>query len=688
MISIDEFSNEFFQDIQSEADASGRFVEDAFFEKSCACLIDEGEFDTVERAYYKNNSGSLRTDGYGGDPNESSGTLNLIISDFNSSSEIKSLNRTELESIISKPLRFVRQALKPVWRNALEETSPGFGLADLVARRWGKINRIRIILISNRELRLRVDGVESEQLDGCPVTYSVWDIGRLYRSLATGHGQEKIEIDLEQDFGNALPLLSAHLQGAEYEAYLAVIPGKVLGEIYDKWGARLLEQNVRVYLQARGNVNKGIKITLENDPSMFLAYNNGITATAEKIETEDKDGQLFLKYLNNFQIVNGGQTTASIHSSFRNGDDLSGVFVQMKLSIVNPEKIDEIVPKISRYANTQNRVNAADFFANHPFHVRMESFSRRLRAPSPDGTFRETKWFYERARGQYANARSFLTSAQRKKFDIEHPRSQLFSKTDLAKYMNVWLDCPHIVSLGAQKNFVHFAENIGKLWNENKDNFNEELFREIVAKAIFFKSTEKIVTNQPWYKGGYRANIVAYAIAKMAHDVNEMKRAVDFSAIWKNQSLGDVLENSLIHVSEAVHDILLDPLPSKSNITEWAKKQACWARVESLNIDWPDNFINELVTEEESKSKNKNAKKEQKMLNGIEAQTTVVNAGAEFWKNTLAWGLEKNVISPHEKSVLSICGNIPSKLPNEKQSANAISILEKLQSEGYDGVVE
>ena len=169
-----------------------------------------------------------------------------------------------------------------------------------------------------------------------------------------------------------------------------------------------------VFLQHRGKVNKGIRATIENEPNMFFAYNNGITATAEEVEIDDDGGRLLLRRLKNFQIVNGGQTTASIHSAQRGKLDVSQAFVQMKLSVVNPERANRLVPKISEFANSQNRVSAADFFANHPFHVRMEGFSRRIHAPSPDGSFRQSKWFYERARGQYADARggSHTSSAQ------------------------------------------------------------------------------------------------------------------------------------------------------------------------------------------------------------------------------------------------------------------------------------
>ena len=387
MISVEEFAKDFFQEILTEADAVGQFSENVFFEKFCNFLTDAGELDTADRAYYRGppNRG-IRVDGYGGDPLDASGTLSLIIADFNQSSEIGRLVQTEMNAIFQRLYKFLQKARDEKWRNSLEETAPAFGLADLITQRWSRITHIRMLLISNRELSDRVDGRKADEIDGRDVTYSVWDIKRLHRFATFGHGREEIEIDLEGDFGGTLPLLSAHLSAEEYEAYLAVVPGEMLASIYDRWGARLLEQNVRVFLQARGNVNKGIRNTLENDPPMFFAYNNGITATAEAIMTEVRNEQLVLTGFRNLQIVNGGQTTASIHMAMRNNTDLSKVFVQMKLSIVDPERTEEVVPKISEYANSQNRVNAADFFSNHPFHVRMEDFSRRIHAPSSDGT--------------------------------------------------------------------------------------------------------------------------------------------------------------------------------------------------------------------------------------------------------------------------------------------------------------
>ena len=684
-MTVDEFAREFLQDVLAESDADGEFMEDVFFQKSCEHLMEAGELDSADRAPYLGPPGrGIRVDGYGGDPAvDDSDTLCLLVLDFQPSPDIGRLVGTEMNAIFRRLRNFLRHALDRKWRDALEETSPAFGLADLIASRWNRLRRVRLLMITNRALSERVDGRAAEDLDGKAITYSVWDIRRLYRQATSGHGREDIEIDLEEDFGGPLAVLPAQQPDAAHESYLAILPGMVLADIYDRWGARLLEQNVRVFLQARGKVNKGIRVTLENEPTMFFAYNNGITATAEAVEIDDDRGRLLLRRLKNFQIVNGGQTTASIHAARRARVDVSGTFVQMKLSVVDHERATRLVPKISEYANSQNRVNAADFFANHPFHVRIEGFSRRIHAPSPDGTFRESKWFYERARGQYADARAGLTAARRRKFDIENPRRQLFTKTDLAKFVNVWEGRPHEVSLGAQKNFAAFAKRVGQAWKKGPDDFNEAWYREAIARAIIFRATERLVSAQPWYQGGYRANIVAYAIAKTAHDVGEEGRAVDFQGIWRRQEPTPAMEAALTLAAEKSHDVLIDPPQGLRNVTEWAKNQACWERVRTVVIAWPGSFWDELVSTEERQEEARGARREQRELNGIEMQIAVVNAGSGFWTDVLAWGRDRGLLTPTELGILRVVA--AGRTPSERQSSRAVEALSKLQSEGYTG---
>ena len=679
---ISEFAQELLQDVLAEADADGEFREDVFFDKACAHLQEAGELDTADRVPYRSPARGIRVDGYGGDPRDASGTLSLIVLDFHAHPAPGRLIGSEMDAIFRRLSKFVRQSLDQRWRDALEETSPAFGLADLIHHCWSSLGKIRLFLVSNRELSERVDGRPAGELEGKPVTYSVWDLRRLHRAAANPE-PEAIEVDLLKDFGGALPILPAQQLDGDHESYLAAVPGPVLSEIYDRWGARLLEQNVRVFLQARSKVNRGIRDTLALEPEMFFAYNNGITATAESVEIRSDGKRLLLCGLRNFQIVNGGQTTASIHAATRKKVDISQTFVQMKLSVVNADRAVKLVPKISEYANSQNRVAASDFFSNHPFHVRVEAFSRRIYAPSPDGTFQQSKWFYERARGQFADARGGRTTAERKKFDIEYPRRQRFNKTDLAKFLSVWEGLPHVVSLGAQKNFAAFAGRIGRAWNKNADDFNEAWYREAIAKALVFRATERIVSAQPWYQGGFRANIVAYTIARISRHVEKTKRSVDFEAIWRRQAPGPMLRETIAVVAKGVHDVLIDPPEGMRNVTEWAKKQACWSRAEAIRIRWPSGLADELMSIEDRRSADRSARIDQRELNGIEAQMAIVNAGGEFWANALAWGREHGLLSPTEIGVLGVASNVPRQLPTEKQSLRVIQALEKLQANRY-----
>ena len=678
---IEEFARDLLQDVLAEADADGQFCEDVFFEKACECLMEAGELDTADRVPYRSPTRGIRVDGYGGDPREASGTLSLIVLDFDANPTGRLIG-SEMDQILRRLSKFVRKALDRRWRDALEETSLAFGLADLIAHCWPTISKIRLLLISNRELSERVDGRPAGILEEKPVTYSVWDLRRLFRATVSSE-PEAIEVDLVNDFGGPLAVLPARQFEGDHESYLAVVPGQVLSQIYDRWGARLLEQNVRVFLQARSKVNRGIRDTLVREPDMFFAYNNGITATAEDVEISDDGGSLMLCGLRNFQIVNGGQTTASIHAAMRKKVDISQTFIQMKLSVVNADRAVKLVPKISEYANSQNRVAASDFFANHPFHVRVEGFSRRIYAPSPDGTFRQSKWFYERARGQFADARAYLTTAQRRKFDIEFPRRQRFNKTDLGKFLSVWEGRPHEVSQGAQKNFAAFAQRIGQAWEKTSNDFNEAWYKEAIAKAIVFRATERIVSAQPWYQGGFRANIVAYTIAKIGHHVQKINRAVDFQAIWRRQAPGPMLRRTIAVVAERVHDVLIDPPEGMRNVTEWAKKQACWHRASKIDIEWPMALVEELMSVEEKRDAVRSARREQHQLNGIEAQMAVVNAGGPFWADTLAWGQEQGLVSPMEIGVLRVAAGVPARIPTEKQSSKAVEVLAKLQERGY-----
>jgi hypothetical protein len=319
---------------------------------------------------------------------------------------------------------------------------------------------LRLTLLTNAHVR--GDFPQVDPLGKLVTSMHVWDIDRLYRLESSGAEREPITVDLIELAGDSIPALGPTGRASDYEAYLMLIPGDVLARVYERFGSRLLEQNVRAFLQTKGGVNQGIQKTIQEEPHRFLAYNNGISMTASAVHTKMReDGQLGVTRIDDLQIVNGGQTTASLHyaRTRAKGDArlLDGVFVQAKLSVIPPALINDIVPRISQYANTQNTIKMADFSANHPFHISLEEQSRTVWAPDAAGTSHSTRWFYERARGQYADALAKeRTPARQREFKVIHPLSQKFTKTDVAKFEMTWEQRPDLVSAGAERCFNDF----------------------------------------------------------------------------------------------------------------------------------------------------------------------------------------------------------------------------------------
>lgn len=488
-MTVEEFYEELFQDVVIEAESQEMLKEEAFFDIMTDTLIDAGEFDDAIKAHYRYERTGIRVDGYCGDPLEygyaseaGQGVLGLIVIDFHQDTDLASLTNTAMEADFKRVEKFVAKSLDKKFRKSLEPSSPGYELADLIAARWEKISKLKLYLLTNKKLSSRIDGKQAGELEGKEVVYSVWDITRYGNLIESGRERERLIIDSSQLPGGPIKALLASVPQNKNRVYLAAVPGLDLASIYDRWGTRLLEQNVRVFLQARSNVNKGIKRTLENEPELFFSFNNGITATAEAVETEETENGTVITALENLQIVNGGQTTASVYAAYKGKRDISKVYVQMKLSVVSPETAKDLVPRISEYANSQNKVSSADFFANHPYHVKMEEFSTRLYAPAKEGSFNQTKWFYERARGSYRDQQAYLTPAKKRAFALEYPKSQTFTKTDLAKYLMVWTDKPYMVNRGAQKNFAEFAKDITTEWEKNPNQFSELYFKYLIAK--------------------------------------------------------------------------------------------------------------------------------------------------------------------------------------------------------------
>jgi len=620
-MTLDEFFQGVMQDIYAGAEAGSQFNEPVFVERMCDFLVEQAVLDEFTLISYKKETAGIKVDAW--EYVADNGVLTLIVSDFRE--KMETLTKTAAEKIFKRATRFFKKSLDQRFYASLEESDPAWSLANGICTIQASITKVRIIILTNASLSSRLQSFQETELKGFKCFFDIWDIERLYRVETSGTGKESIVIDLEQEFGKRLPCLPAFTDSSTFQSYLLAIPGQLMACLYEKYGERLLEQNVRTFLQFRGNINKGIRNTIINEPRMFFAYNNGITATAEAIETDIEDGNERIKLIRNLQIVNGGQTTASLYNALiKSKADLEHVYVQMKLTIVPSEQLEQIVPRISEYANTQNKVNAADFFSNHPFHLRMEQFSRRLWAPSPEGGLRETHWYYERTRGQYVNAQANLTNAQKKEFLAQNPRLQMFSKTDLAKFYYSWAKQPHVVSLGAQKNFSKFASDISKDWKENEQRFNELYFKEIIAKAIIFRFLDRSLMRQAWY-GGYKANIITYSIAKFSELIAAKGKRLDLSLIWKRQQLTVVTQKHLLGIAKVVNDCIQRTPEGITNVTEWCKKPQCWFNVQGIDYEIGTEMLSELLELPQQIYSQEEVKGVQELDEGIETWEYVLN---------------------------------------------------------------
>lgn len=515
-MSYDDFRKDFYEDVKSNAASNGEGVVGNFVSLFTEYLITAEVISDFVHSFYVGtgkNKRKIRVDGYSLD--EFDYTLNLVIAYYSGEDDKIILTKTIAQQQLDRLRFFVEEVHSDKLKKEIEISTPAADLVDLMGVYKDIIRKYRLILLTDNSKSDRIDTIIASKIDDKPVEYQIWDIERLYRVCISDTGRQNIEIDFKKYTEKGIPFLEANNEFSDdYNSYLCIIPGNALANIYDDFGSQLLEGNVRSFLSTKVAVNKKIRETILSNPEKFFAYNNGVSATAMNIKFENLPEGKFITHAKDFQIINGGQTTASLSNArYKDNADLNKIYIQMKLTEIdtNPEDASDLIRNISRSSNSQNKVSDADFFASHPFHIRMEQISRRFFAPATGGAQYETKWFYERARGQYLQAQMRMTKSAKEKFVTQHPKKQVITKTDLAKVRNSWDYLPYFVSRGAQTNFMKFAEIIDEKWTKAENTFNEKYFKDSIALIILFKHTESIVSHQPWYENGYRANIVTYS---------------------------------------------------------------------------------------------------------------------------------------------------------------------------------
>lgn len=679
MITKQDYNNNLIQSILSDCDVRGIMKSQSFFENICDELSEDGELTinyTSAEFVKEHPRGNIEIFGY--DYDEERRVLTLINQEFFQNTEnISGLIKLDIENKLNRVRRFFELCSNKVYQE-LEETSPEYSMAYIIYKYLceNKVDKVRLMLITNGENRTKKNIDIVKNISDIPLEFRIIDINYLYNLYLSNseEGDSIIDVDL------------SYLKAADqddYSSYLTMLSGEDIYNIYDKYGQRLLEQNVRTFLQFKGAVNKGIRTTLEREPTKFFAYNNGITATASEIEIGSDNK---IKKLINFQIVNGGQTTSAIYSAKKKSSiDISKVLVQMKLSVVRNKEIhSSFVSKVSEYANTQNKVNKSDFFSNSPFHQEFKEYSRRVWSPATNESQQKTKWFYERVRGEYLNEQSYLKEKEKRLFQLEYPKTQFLDKLLLAKSENSWNRRPDIVSKGAQYSFIHFADQINDKIENNHLSITEGYFKEIVSKVIIFNKLEKIISKASWYKQSYRAQTVAYTLALLSEYLYKNKLIFNFDEIWKNQNIPEEFEELLNSLAEIVYEEINYPEDGSTNIGQWCKKSSCWHSIKNieLEIEIPKKL---LTTKEVKKVEIKEDKKLKQLDHGIHIQSVIVNLlENKCWKKMYdhySKYKDDYNISPLQMDILRSIAEYKIHSPSEKQSKILYSLYERAISE-------
>lgn len=744
-----EYKEDFLNTLRADSVHSGTDTEDEFLNHTLDLLMDFNELDSPEMTGMGDKKGKggrlMRADGYCFD--ETDHSLILLISDFQDSKEPDKLTRTRVDELYWRLYYFLDEVCNGNISTYFDDSDDVLKISDYIRRRMNAqhddpqlVLKVKFYILTNKELDTRLlstnllettisntrgkkkkakttKKIKKENFNGKPLEIALWYPERFFE-MENSNNNEPIVIDVAEDYGcNGIPCIKGNIgDNLDYEAYIAIIPGKLLADIYIEHGSRVLEGNVRAFLGTGGSksVNSGIRRTINTDPTKFFTYNNGIATTASDVETNFVDGQLYITKIVDLQIINGGQTTASLAEAVlkKTNTDLKGIYVPMKLTVIDDREsedengirfYDAMVQSIAKFANSQNKVTAADLFSNDPFHIQMEQMSKRYLAP-PGQSAVPTGWYYERSRKKYKQEQIKLSKDSQKRFQSKFPKSQVITKEQLAMYITTVFSLrPDIVSKGKNWTMKAFGTEISEIYKKNKEAFNEFYFKKCICAAIIYRTvdsyleTHKDSARKPtgfWYKtGGYKLNIVPYSIAKIISSIPE-GLSLDWTQIWNKQAISPSFMREIEIVTKMTNDFICDSYGVI--VTEYCKKLSTWEEFrDKIGYSPSADFLSELISTAEVKEYEHDAKSDKKDDNNLKNIMAIINRGANYWQDLVRIAQNNRISVSYQELTaikqlidMSVTGKLPitssGKVPSKviKAVQLALALEDKLKTEG------
>ena len=716
-----EYKHDFLESLRNDSAISGAETEEEFLNRTLDILTDFNEIEDPMRIGMgdkaRKNKSLMRVDGYSFD--EVDRSLILFISDFQDSYNTDNLTETRVDELYWRLYNFLDEVCNGDVNDYFDASDDIIKIARLIRRRINAAGddpemllKVKFYIITNKELSTALlnknllettirkkkgktkttkttKKIKKADFNGKPLEINLWHLERFFE-MENSNNNDPIVIDIKDDFPtlgyNGIPCIKGNIgEDLGYEAYIAIIPGKLLANIYIEHGSKVLEGNVRAFLGTNGSksVNSGIKRTINNDPTKFFTYNNGIATTAADVEVEEVNGEMLITRIVDLQIINGGQTTASLAEAVlkKTNVNLEGIYVPMKLTVIEDREsenddgvrfYDQMVQAIAKYANSQNKVTAADLFSNDPFHIWMEKMSKKHLAPPAQYAI-PTGWYYERSRKKYLQEQIKLRGEDAKRFTLKFPKKQIINKEQLAMYLTAIDLKPHIVSKGKNWVMKEFGAKIGNDYRTNKAQFNEFFYKKCICSAIIFRTvdnyleTNKDSVKKPtgfWYKsGGYKGNIVPYTIAKILSCI-PVGYTLDWDRIWQKQSVSPAFMREVERLTKITNDFICDS--HGVIVTEYCKRQSTWEEYrDQVKYELSAEFTRELMPESLIKQQENDAKAEQKEINDLQVVMDVIDKGIDYWTKLMSVGMEKSLVSYQEqtaiKQIITMAqtGNIP-----------------------------
>lgn len=559
-----------------------------------AKLVDSEDYN---EAYLDDKHDNLKLNAY--TVNASGERLQLFIIDESTIDETSPTEtlliskKADYESQLNRVVKTVKKAFNAQLFNAIQdsskvkvlasklESSEGFDEFDVIEiflisltvtiSNSGKTPQPKNITFEDEKIVRTFKGRDQSKKKEVLILKRLVDLNFLFNVMVSQGHREVLTIDLKKDFNYSIEAIKA-VENRNFESYLCVLNAEILAALYKQYSSRLLEKNVRSFLDFKG-VNKGIRETIKNEPEKFIAYNNGLTITATGIKTFEENHKLHIESLTDFQIVNGGQTTATIYFSKKDGIDISNVRVMAKINVVkqtNEKELEELINNISEFSNAQSKVSRVDLNSRNLQLLKIKTLSERVLTPN------NLKWFFERSKGEFNTKLKIANN--RNRIEKEYPKDKRFSKEQMAKFFCAWGDEPYMVKKGGERIFRHFLEQISPEEPTMPPAIDRAYYENMISKIIMFREMERVHGQGKKSIGQMRAAVIPYSLSVLYQYTDAVNNKFNMEKIWKNQGLEEDLESYLSNLMSLMNS-LIKQYALSDDLGEYSKKQELWISI-------------------------------------------------------------------------------------------------------------